>query len=609
MSVTTTPSITQVITPIVSTSPTANITPTIIPKVGPAVIGYYDPWNIEPEAVQYEYLTDINYSFALPDEQHGLVFANQEDDTELRKLVNLAHANGVAVHLAIGGWIADANGAVDDSVWMRVTTDEKRAGFIQSILDWANTYELDGIDIDWEWPDTALETQRYEVFMIELDAALSSKDLELSTALGGSAWTGQHISDVALATLDVLNVMSYDYAAGDHSPMSYAESSIDYWVTQRGFPAEKLALGIPFYARCCGNWSMAKTYKDLQPNIIGPYQSNVDINGETWYFNGINDVMRKTQLANSRGLHGTMVWALGQDTNDANSLLKAIDDANHGATVITQLPVTTPQPTATPTATTGFTGEWYDDFDYALTGTRPSEQDGWQISQRSGGPGPGNFASNQISFTEVAGETLMHLDASVVDGQIVKAEILTTEQKFLQGTYAARVRFSDLAHKGLDNQADKLVQTFFTITPLKQAMDPDYGEIDFEYLPKGGWGAVDPTLFMTTWETYNPSPWQKVGKTDVLTGSLDGWHTLVFTVDNGLVTYYMDGQLVAQHGDIYYPETPMYLSFNHWFISADTANLDERHYRQSVDWMYFNGTEIYTPSQVTQRIAELEALR
>lgn len=612
---TVTPSITPTTTLTTTITPTttATITPTVTPHISntpvPQVIGYYDPWNIEPEQVQYQYLTDINYSFALPHDTAGLIFANGEDDQELRKLVDLAKANNVEVHLAVGGWIADANGNADDSVWMRVTIEQKRAWFIQTILDWAATYQVDGIDIDWEWPDNPEETARYELFMQQLKVALHAQNLELSTALGGSAWTGQHISDAALAAVDVLNVMSYDMAAGDHAPYSFAESSIDYWVNQRGFPAEKLALGIPFYARCCGNWGKVKTYQELLPKLINPFESNISIAGEQWYFNGINEVQRKTQLANDKGLHGTMIWALGQDAAGEYSLLKAIGDANRYGVQPTPYPTPTNVITPTPTPVTGFTGEWFDDFNYGINGGHPTEQNGWHISNRGGGPGPGTFKTSQITFAEEAGDTVMHMDASVVNGQLYKAEISSTEQKFLQGTYAARVKFSDMTLQGIDNNADKLVQTFFTITPLAAPMDPDYGEIDFEYLPKGGWGTKGSTMFMTTWETYNPNPWQKVGKTDTLTGSLDGWHTLVFTVDNGLVTYYMDGQLVAQHGDIYYPETPMYIAFNHWFISGDTSDMNERHYRQSVDWMYFNGTDIYTPAQVEQRVAELEAPR
>jgi len=75
------------------------------------------------------------------------------------------------------------------------------------------------------------------------------------------------------------------------------------------------------------------------------------------------------------------------------------------------------------------------------------------------------------------------------------------QRKYLEGTYAARVRFTDNPVSGPGG--DQIVQSFYTISPLKAAMDLDYSELDFEYLPNGGWGIAGPTLYATTWETFS----------------------------------------------------------------------------------------------------------
>ena len=78
---------------------------------------------------------------------------------------------------------------------------------------------------------------------------------------------------------------------------------------------------------------------------------------------------------------------------------------------------------------------------------------------------------------------------------------------------------------------DQIVQSFYTISPLKAPMDPDYSELDYEYLPNGGWGIDGPTLYATTWETFIPEPnWKKDNVFKTTNGSQAGWHTLVTQV-------------------------------------------------------------------------------
>ena len=188
-----------------------------------------------------------------------------------------------------------------------------------------------------------------------------------------------------------------------------------------------------------------------------------------------------------------------------------------------------------------------------------------------------------------------------------QTEIMSVEQKFFQGTYASRIYLSDDAFDGIASHGDKLVQAFFTITPLAFNMDPAYAEIDFEYLPNGGWGVSNNVMFETTWETYQGDPWIKDGISDWQQTSFAGWHTLVFTVMNSVVNYYIDGQLVASHGGKYYPEGPMFLSFQHWFIAADNSKNTARSYEHQVDWVYFAENVTLSPQQVAERVAQLTA--
>jgi hypothetical protein len=174
------------------------------------------------------------------------------------------------------------------------------------------------------------------------------------------------------------------------------------------------------------------------------------------------------------------------------------------------------------------------------------------------------------------------------------------EQKCYEGTYATRMKFSDTPESGSDG--DQLVQTFFTITPLDAPMDPDYGEIDFEYLPNGGWGEDNSALFYTTWETYQDDPWTAVNVHDVSRRSFNGWHDLVAQVSGGHVKYFVDGTQVADHSGTYYPETPMSMNFNTWFIDMASHAGGTSVYRQQIDYALHTVGEVLSPSEATARV-------
>jgi hypothetical protein len=179
------------------------------------------------------------------------------------------------------------------------------------------------------------------------------------------------------------------------------------------------------------------------------------------------------------------------------------------------------------------------------------------------------------------------------------------QRKYLEGTYAARVRFTDQPLSGPGG--DQIVQSFYTISPLKAPMDLDYSELDFEYLPNGGWGIDGPTLYATTWETFSPEPnWKKDNVFKTTNGSQAGWHFLVTQVMNQKVRYFVDGKLFAEHGGEYYPEDTMSINFNLWFIrDGMTKSTEMRRYHEDIDWVFFQNGVALTPEQVETAVKDL----
>ncbi|MEU0337047.1 cellulose binding domain-containing protein [Streptomyces sp. NPDC006193] len=254
----------------------------------------------------------------------------------------------------------------------------------------------------------------------------------------------------------------------------------------------------------------------------------------------------------------------------------------------------------------GGSGTLWDDFSYTSHTDARISAHGWSVRANSGGPGvPGaTWDPSNVTFSTGNGNTVMTMETSTAGTAATteQTEVLTRATKFKNGTYAARVRFSDAPRSGPDG--DHLVQTFFTINDLKAPMADDYAEYDFEYLPNGGWGEPSDILYTTSWETYNPDPWQAVNQHTESRRSYAGWHDLVVTIDNASIKYYVDGQLFGTHDAAYLPERPMSINFNQWLIDlGGQTSTTPRAYEQQVDYVLHVKDQVLTPAQVDAKVA------
>ncbi|MER5474448.1 cellulose binding domain-containing protein [Streptomyces sp. NPDC002685] len=283
-------------------------------------------------------------------------------------------------------------------------------------------------------------------------------------------------------------------------------------------------------------------------------------------------------------LAGTTVWGTAPEGND---------------------PTDPTDPTDPPTDPPGGGQSLFDDFTYTSYTDPAISAHGWTVRSNSGGPGvPGaTWDPSKVTFPKVSGNSVMNLETSTAGTaeSTRQTEVLSKSTKFKNGTYAARVKFSDAPQSGPDG--DHLVQTFFTINDLKAPMADDYAEYDFEYLPNGGWGESGNILYTTSWETYNPDPWQAVNQHTEARQSYAGWHDLVLTIDSGSIKYYIDGQLFGTHDAQYLPERPMSINFNQWLIDlAGQTSTTARAYNEQVDYVLHVKDQVLTPAQVAAKV-------
>src|SRR5919201_120180 len=256
-----------------------------------------------------------------------------------------------------------------------------------------------------------------------------------------------------------------------------------------------------------------------------------------------------------------------------------------------------------------------DDFTYS--GFSPALtfwQHGWKIRTEQGWPGmrAATWSPDDITFIKDSARPKNRLlrMTSTTDGTPAgtREAQVCQQRKFREGTWATRMRFTDAPTAGPDG--DEIVEGFYGISPLVAPLDPSYSEMDWEYLPNGGWGYSGPTLWTTTWETASLDPWIADNVTLPTSGPLAGWHTLVIQVANGTVAYYLDGAERVVHGGKYYPEVPMSLNYTAWFIDGGLlAPGTTRTYVQDIDWAFEAPGVVLDTQQVRAQIAAFRKAR
>ena len=265
-------------------------------------------------------LTHLNLAFGNPDQNGQLVFSGNAD---IKPIVNKGHAADLKVYVSIAG-----GGNPDTVLWNSWLQPENMPAFINSILDYVEENNLDGVDVDIEWNLLPYINNRYTPFVLQLRDALHARGKGMTTALGATD-LHESVTQESLEAYDFINVMVYDKTGpwrpdsiGPHSPYSYAEDAVRYWTEERKISAKKIILGVPFYGHNFATPAHSQGYsKIIEGNVEYAYQDSLDL----MYYDGIPMIVRKTELAKEK-LGGVMIWELTLDTlNSELSLLRTIN--------------------------------------------------------------------------------------------------------------------------------------------------------------------------------------------------------------------------------------------------------------------------------------------
>ena len=282
-------------------------------------VGYMPSWSGSVDAIQYGKVTHINYAFVLPNANGSLQAL--DNPSKLSSLVSLGHANNVKVSVAVGGW-NDGNDSGFESLAGNSTA---RTAFVNNLVNLVNQYGLDGVDIDWEYPDPGTSASNYTLMMQQLGSAMHSRGKLLTAAVVSEGSTAYGVEPAVFGYVDWLNIMAYD-GGSPHANYDWAINAVNFWKS-RGLPASKAVLGVPFYSR-----PTYYTYASLV--AMDPANANRDcttVSGVQQCYNGVPTIKRKTQWAMSNAA-GIMNWELSQDATGSASLVTAIYDTVVGGT-------------------------------------------------------------------------------------------------------------------------------------------------------------------------------------------------------------------------------------------------------------------------------------
>ncbi|BCS04193.1 glycoside hydrolase family 18 protein [Aspergillus luchuensis] len=349
------------------------------------VVGYYETWSTRrrckqfwPEQIPLGVYTHINVAFAVIDPDTFEVRPSLTADIELFKRVARLKQEDpdLKVYIAIGGWSYNDPGPTATTFSDLAASTSNQNKFFNSLTKFMSTYDLDGVDIDWEYPAADDRSGRPEdfdnfpKFLKNLKAALKRTGGRdgLSITLPASFWYLQHFDIGNMKkSVDFFNIMTYDlhgtWDKGNkwtgefldaHTNLTEIKASLDL-LWRNNIPPDQVVLGIAFYGRAytiadpsctkpgclfasgaeagdCSHEVGILMNSEIDEIIAGKrpritYDKDAAVKMITWddnqwvSYDDIDTFKLKADFARGKCLGGLMVWAVSHDhTNGTYSL-------------------------------------------------------------------------------------------------------------------------------------------------------------------------------------------------------------------------------------------------------------------------------------------------
>ncbi|MDR1939844.1 MAG: glycoside hydrolase family 18 protein [Clostridiales bacterium] len=288
---------------------------------------YYDVYNtvLIFGAVNWK---NGEMTFNVPDGEAG--FARELD--ALRQIIeqrqNKEHKVKIVCTALADG--AGGNGHTGVNVFMA----EHWRRVADQMVDFLKKYDLDGLDVDWEYPSTKDDWACYDSFIARLDDGMKAfkPDAVLSAAL--SAWS-LGMSKETLARFDQIQYMAYDGNDKDgyQSSLDQAQRGLLDFIG-KGVNPKRINIGIAAYGRPLNSAPYWANWRDVQGGddlYWHSMQYNVTAGDQLFDAAFCAPALAgdKTAYALLSGVGGVMVFRLACDKtmDDPNSVACGIENA------------------------------------------------------------------------------------------------------------------------------------------------------------------------------------------------------------------------------------------------------------------------------------------
>lgn len=279
-----------------------------------------------------KYITHINYAFGhVNNTFNGVVV---ENPARLAAIAALKSKNkNLKVLLSIGGW---GSGGFSEMA----ANEYNRNRFADSCAVLIQQYNLDGIDVDWEYPTSKVagitatkdDTYNYTLLMRAIRKVIGPRKL-LTLA---SVDNARFVDFKAITSIvDFVNIMLYETDAPPKHQAALYRSALASYITceesvnahlMAGLKPHQIVLGLPFYGT--GNGVEVKQtvlYRDLvkipglekkwDDTAKAPYLANKK-GALVCSYDSPESIAFKCAFIKQKTLRGAMYWQYAGDTND-----------------------------------------------------------------------------------------------------------------------------------------------------------------------------------------------------------------------------------------------------------------------------------------------------